>query len=156
LNLVPASGRGGYFSLGGKFHAAGRYRALTVKELINGRSPFTPTNGPLNESNQPKTDGRLLISYLAKSLAGRPEDVVVAETPGDKAVMLELTVADEDLNHLIGKHGRTIKAMRSLLAAAAAKSGCRFSLKITGEPSLANPGEADGGPEAPDPEPAHD
>ena len=99
-----------------------------------------------------------LINYLAKSLAGRPQDVMVAETTGDKGALLELTVADEDLNHLIGKHGRTIKAMRSLLAASAAKSGRRYSLKITGEPSLAGPGEAEGGPgEAePLPEPSND
>ena len=88
-----------------------------------------------------------LINYLATSLAGRPEDVVVAETQSDKGALLELTVADEDLNHLIGKHGRTIKAMRSLLAASSAKSGRRYSLKITGEPSLTDSGEAEGGPE---------
>ena len=94
-----------------------------------------------------------LVNYLAKSLAGRPEDVVVAETPGDKAALLELTVADEDLNHLIGKHGRTIKAMRSLLAASSAKRGRRYALKITGEPSLTEPGETGGGPEETDSEP---
>lgn len=97
-----------------------------------------------------------LVNYLAKSLAGRPEDVVVAETPGEKATLLELTVADEDLNHLIGKHGRTIKAMRSLLAASSAKSGRRYALKITGEPSLPEPGEADGGSEDTEAEPLHE
>lgn len=97
-----------------------------------------------------------LINYLAKSLAGRPQDVVVAETSGDKGALLELTVADEDLNHLIGKHGRTIKAMRSLLAASSAKSGRRFSLKITGEPSPADPAEADGASEDASPESPHE
>ena len=74
-----------------------------------------------------------LISYLARSLAKRPEEVSVAEKPGEKGVTLELTVADEDLNHLIGKQGRTVRAMRSLLAAASAKSGRRFFLKIASE-----------------------
>ena len=74
-----------------------------------------------------------LIEYLATSLAGRPQDVVVTEIQGDKSALLELTVADEDRNHLIGKHVRTINAMRSLLAASSAKSGRRFSLKIAGE-----------------------
>jgi len=98
-----------------------------------------------------------LIEYLVKSLAGKPEEVVVTETPGDKATLLELTVADDDLNHLIGKHGRTIKAMRSLLAASAAKSGRRFSLKITGDPLFSAPGGADDGPDEQeaDREPSH-
>ncbi len=74
-----------------------------------------------------------LIAYLAGSLAGRPEDVRVTESPGEKGTTLELTVADEDLNHLIGKQGRTVKAMRSLLAAASAKSGRRCFLTIAAE-----------------------
>ncbi len=84
-----------------------------------------------------------LVAYLARSLAGRPEDVAVVETPGEKGVTLELTVADGDLNALIGRQGRTIKAMRSLLAASSAKRGGRFFLKIT----AASAGRAGGSPE---------
>ncbi len=71
-----------------------------------------------------------LISYLARSLANHPEEVAVAEIPGDNGVTLELNVAGDDLNHLIGKQGRTIRAMRALLSAASAKSGRRYFLKI--------------------------
>lgn len=77
-----------------------------------------------------------LINYLAKNLAGKPDEVLVTETPGREATLLELTVADEDLNLIIGKHGRTIKAMRSLLAASSAKCGRRFTLKIADEPNV--------------------
>ena len=73
-----------------------------------------------------------LIEYLALSLAERPEDVRVTESQEDKGPLLLLTVAPEDQSRLIGKEGRTIRAMRSLLAASAAKTGVRYALKITG------------------------
>lgn len=72
-----------------------------------------------------------LALYLAQALVGRPEEVVALESSGENdALTLELTVAGEDLNQIIGKQGRTIKAMRTLLAAAAAKKGQRAFLKI--------------------------
>lgn len=86
-----------------------------------------------------------LVTYLARSQAGRPDDVMVTESVTDKGVTVELKVADEDLNHLIGKQGRTIKAMRSLLAAAAVKSGRRFFLRIS---SLSSGESGDDGAEA--------
>ncbi len=81
-----------------------------------------------------------LITYLAKSLATQPDQVSVAERTGEKGLTLELTVADEDLNYLIGKQGRTVKAMRSLLLAASAPKAERFSLQIV---SNAEPGKSD-------------
>jgi Predicted RNA-binding protein (contains KH domain) len=92
-----------------------------------------------------------LVVYLARALAGRPEEVAARESGGENgALTLELTVADEDLNQIIGKQGRTIKAMRTLLAAAAAKKGRRAFLKIRegGEPLRPEPG-SDGPEEAP-------
>ena len=74
-----------------------------------------------------------LIEYLALSLAERPEDVRVTESQEDKGPLLLLTVAPEDQSRLIGKEGRTIRAMRSLLAASAAKTGVRYALKITAQ-----------------------
>lgn len=73
-----------------------------------------------------------LIEYLASALAERPEEVRVTESLEEKGPLLTLTVAPEDQSRLIGKEGRTIRAMRSLLAAAAAKSGVRHTLKIAG------------------------
>ena len=73
-----------------------------------------------------------LIEYLASSLAERPEEVRVTESRDEKGPLLLLTVAPEDQSRLIGKEGRTIRAMRSLLAASAAKTGIRYVLKIVG------------------------
>lgn len=75
-----------------------------------------------------------LIVYLAGALAGKPEEVAAAEkTDENGRLTLELSVAETDLNQIIGKQGRTIKAMRTLLAAAAAKKGRRIFLKVTAE-----------------------
>lgn len=76
-----------------------------------------------------------LIVYIARSLASQPDEVVVTDRISDKGVIIELKVADEDLNHLIGKQGRTVKAMRSLLAAASAKGGAQFFLRISSNSS---------------------
>jgi predicted RNA-binding protein YlqC (UPF0109 family) len=73
-----------------------------------------------------------LIGYLASNLAERPEEVRVMESRDEKGPLLLLTVAPEDQSRLIGKEGRTIRAMRSLLAASAAKTGVRYVLKIAG------------------------
>lgn len=73
------------------------------------------------------------VVYLGAALADHPEEVSVLESDGENgALSLELTVADADLNRIIGKQGRTIKAMRTLLTAAAAKSGRRAFLKLKG------------------------
>ena len=72
------------------------------------------------------------MEYLASALAERPEEVRVAESRDEKGPILILTVAPEDQSRLIGKEGRTIRAMRTLLAAAAAKTGARHALRIAG------------------------
>ena len=71
-----------------------------------------------------------LVEYLAKALVEHPDAVSVAERPGDLGNVIELVVAKEDLGRIIGREGRTIKAIRHLLAAAAAKSRSKFSLVI--------------------------
>lgn len=85
-----------------------------------------------------------LVEYLARALAAQPEEVSVAQSAPDSGPpALELTVAEADRNQIIGKQGRTVKAMRTLLAAAAAKSGGpRIMLKITGEAAPAPPAPA--------------
>ena len=86
-----------------------------------------------------------LIEYLALALAERPEEVRVTEGRDEKGPLLLLTVAPEDQSRLIGKDGRTIRAMRSLLAASAAKSGVRYVLKIAGADDVADTGADDAG-----------
>ncbi len=71
-----------------------------------------------------------LITSIAKSLVDSPQDVTVMRTDEDDKVLLELVVAAADLGKVIGKQGRTVRAMRHLLAAAAAKEGKFSRLEI--------------------------
>ncbi len=71
-----------------------------------------------------------LITYIAKSLVDNPEEVKVTEIVGDQTSVLELKVAKEDLGKVIGKQGRTARAMRTLLSASSAKIRKRTVLEI--------------------------
>jgi predicted RNA-binding protein YlqC (UPF0109 family) len=71
-----------------------------------------------------------LIEFIAKSLVDNPEDVRVTEIAGKSTTMLELRVAKVDLGKIIGKQGRTARAIRLLLSAASGKSNHRFVLEI--------------------------
>lgn len=71
-----------------------------------------------------------LISYIAQALVDHPEQVSVSEVEGDQTSVLELTVAKEDLGKVIGKQGRTARAMRTILNAASAKIKKRTVLEI--------------------------
>ncbi len=71
-----------------------------------------------------------LISYIAKSLSDLPDEVRVSASEEDDAVLMELSVAQTDLGKVIGKQGRTAKAMRSVLSATAAKAGKTSRLNI--------------------------
>lgn len=71
-----------------------------------------------------------LVEYIAKSLVDEPDAVEVAETTKDDAPVIELKVSKDDLGKVIGKKGRTAKAMRTLLSAAAQQSDARPTLEI--------------------------
>ena len=71
-----------------------------------------------------------LISYIAQALVDNPEDVSVTEVEGNQTSVLELKVAKEDLGKVIGKQGRTARAMRTILSAASAKLKKRTVLEI--------------------------
>jgi hypothetical protein len=62
-----------------------------------------------------------LAEFLVKSLADRPEGASVQDSESDGAVTLKLVVAEEDKGKIIGKKGKVIKAIRSLVSAAGAK-----------------------------------
>ena len=59
-----------------------------------------------------------LIEYVAKSLVDNPDQVHVSEIEGEQTSVIELKVAKEDLGKVIGKQGRTARAMRTILGAA--------------------------------------
>lgn len=71
-----------------------------------------------------------LVAYLARALVDHPEPVGVVETAAPGESQLQLRVGKEDLGKVIGKKGRTAKALRTLLAAAGAKQGLRVNLEI--------------------------
>ncbi|MFC1515577.1 KH domain-containing protein [Thermodesulfobacteriota bacterium] len=71
-----------------------------------------------------------LISYIAQALVDHPEQVSVSEVEGNQTSVLELKVAKEDLGKVIGKQGRTARAMRTILSAASAKLKKRSVLEI--------------------------
>lgn len=71
-----------------------------------------------------------LIEYIAKALVDHPESVDVKEVEGEQTVFLELRVAKEDLGVVIGKEGRTAKALRTILSAATNKFKKRAVLEI--------------------------
>jgi predicted RNA-binding protein YlqC (UPF0109 family) len=71
-----------------------------------------------------------LVEYIAKVLVDNPEEVSVTELEGQQASVIELKVAKEDLGKIIGKHGRTAVAIRTILNAGSAKMKKRFVLEI--------------------------
>jgi uncharacterized protein len=71
-----------------------------------------------------------LVTVMAKALVDDPEKVDVFETAGEQTTVLELKVAKEDLGKVIGKQGKTARAMRTILGAAATKLRKRSILEI--------------------------
>jgi hypothetical protein len=72
-------------------------------------------------------DVRALIELIAKSLVDAPDEVFVEQVDGD---VIELEVAESDVGKVIGRQGRTARAMRALLTAAGIRAHKRYSLEI--------------------------
>jgi len=73
---------------------------------------------------------KTLVEHMAKALVDNPDAVRVSVVEGEKTTVLELSVAKEDLGKVIGKQGRTAKAMRTILTAASTKNNKRSMLEI--------------------------
>ncbi|MFQ5673741.1 MAG: KH domain-containing protein [Nitrospinales bacterium] len=73
---------------------------------------------------------RELILAIAKALVDKPDEVELAEVEGEKTTVLELRVAKDDLGKVIGKQGKTARAMRTILNATATKMKKRAVLEI--------------------------
>jgi predicted RNA-binding protein YlqC (UPF0109 family) len=71
-----------------------------------------------------------LLELIAKALVDNPDEVSVSEVGGEQTTILELRVAQEDLGKVIGKQGRTARAIRTILSAAGMKLRKRFHLEI--------------------------
>ena len=73
---------------------------------------------------------KAFVEYVVKALVDHPDQVDVREVDGERVVVFELRLNPTDIGKVIGKSGRTITAIRSLLTSAAAKNGKRVMLEI--------------------------
>ena len=71
-----------------------------------------------------------LVEVIAKALVDHPEEVVVTENQSEKAIVVELRVAQSDMGKVIGKQGRIAKAIRSVVKAASAKEDRKVVVEI--------------------------
>ena len=71
-----------------------------------------------------------LVEVIARALVDSPEDVVVTETEDEKQIVLNLTVAPEDMGKVIGKQGRIAKAIRTVVRAAGSKGDKKIMVDI--------------------------
>ena len=71
-----------------------------------------------------------LVEVIAKSLVDYPDEVVVTETENEKAIVLELRVAQSDMGKVIGKQGRIAKAIRAVVKAASSKDNKKVDVEI--------------------------
>lgn len=71
-----------------------------------------------------------LVAYVAKSLVDNPDQVNVRELEGDQTIVLELCVAKDDIGKIIGRQGRTVRALRTVVNAASARLSKRVSLEL--------------------------
>ncbi|MCM1105587.1 MAG: KH domain-containing protein [Blautia sp.] len=74
-----------------------------------------------------------LVEVIAKALVDQPESVLVTETESEKAIVLELHVAQSDMGKVIGKQGRIAKAIRSVVKAAASREDKKVIVEISNE-----------------------
>jgi uncharacterized protein len=71
-----------------------------------------------------------LLEYLAKALVDKPDEVRVDATETETTVVLELTVAKDDVGKVIGKQGRIARALRTIVKASAVRDGKRAIVEI--------------------------
>ena len=84
-------------------------------------------------SDQDTTEGTMseaVLTYLAKSLVDNPDEVTVTAVEEDGETVLELRVHPDDMGKVIGKRGRTAKAIRTMVKAAATREGAMVAVEI--------------------------
>lgn len=72
----------------------------------------------------------VFLDFVVKQLVDHPEDVHIEKTIDEKGVLLELTLAKDDLGRVIGKKGATAQSIRTLLRALGMRNNARYNLKI--------------------------
>jgi len=91
---------------------------------------------------------KAFIEFVVKALVDYPEQVEIREVDGDRVVVFELRLNQTDIGKVIGKSGRTITAIRTLMTSAAAKQGKRAMIEIIEPNGSRGPG-SDNGPTTP-------
>ncbi|MBO4312021.1 MAG: KH domain-containing protein [Desulfovibrionaceae bacterium] len=71
-----------------------------------------------------------LVEYVAKALVDKPEEVNVRMLEGDQTAVVELRVAKDDIGKIIGRQGRTVRALRTVFSAAASQSPKHVTLEL--------------------------
>ncbi len=89
-----------------------------------------------------------LIEYIVRALVDRPDAVELRSTAADGGVLYELKVAPEDVGKVIGRDGRTVNALRTVVVAAALKKGEKARLEILDDRRTGLPTDPVAAPEA--------
>jgi len=76
---------------------------------------------------------RELVEFIVKQIVDKPEEVKVQEIKAEKVILLEISVAKEDMGKVIGKGGSVANALRTIVGAAAAKLRKRVMVEILEE-----------------------
>jgi predicted RNA-binding protein YlqC (UPF0109 family) len=71
-----------------------------------------------------------LIEFVAKGIVTKPDEVQVDAVPSGRMVVYEISVADEDVGKMIGRQGKVIRALRTLVKASATRQGVRVDVDI--------------------------
>ena len=73
---------------------------------------------------------RALIEYVTRGLVAQPDDVQVVEAPSGRMTRYEIRVAEEDVGKVIGRQGKVIRALRTLVKASATRQGTRVDVDV--------------------------
>jgi len=71
-----------------------------------------------------------LVEYIVKSLVDNPDRVEIKETQGESSILIEIKVADEDTGKVIGREGRIINSLRTLVKSAVTKDTRRVQVEV--------------------------
>jgi predicted RNA-binding protein YlqC (UPF0109 family) len=85
---------------------------------------------------------RELVEFVARSLVDRPDEVFVRETESEDGIVLELRVAQGDVGAVIGRQGRIVNSLRTVLAVAGAREGRRIALEVVAPEGPGGPPDA--------------
>ena len=84
----------------------------------------------MSQDPQPSELTREFIEYVARMLARNPDDVEVTDSVDEKGIVYRIKLNPEDVGRVIGREGRILQSMRSLLRAAAVRQGVRLAIEV--------------------------